>query len=174
MDAKIEVWTHNPHWRREYTKESGRLRRVLGAVAEHVHHIGSTSIPTTQAKPIIDILLEVTSLPALDALTTQIEALGYEAKGEYGIPGRRYFRRDGARGKRLNNVHAFEVGSPGALRHLAFRDYLLAHADVAQEYGELKARLAAAHPHDMEAYMDGKDAFVKEHERRALAWSSHS
>ncbi len=35
----------------------------------------------------------------------------------------------------------------------------------------MKERLAKAHPHDGAAYVDGKDAFVKEHERRALAWA---
>ena len=42
--------------------------------------------------------------------------------------------------------------------------------DVAREYGELKERLAVAHPWDITAYMEGKDAFVKEHEARALLW----
>jgi GrpB-like predicted nucleotidyltransferase (UPF0157 family) len=45
---------------------------------------------------------------------------------------------------------------------------------VAEEYGALKERLANAYPHDMAAYMDGKDAFVKEHERRALLWTSNA
>jgi GrpB-like predicted nucleotidyltransferase (UPF0157 family) len=44
---------------------------------------------------------------------------------------------------------------------------------AAQQYGELKARLASAHPHDMDAYMDGKDAFVKEHERLAIQWAAN-
>jgi GrpB-like predicted nucleotidyltransferase (UPF0157 family) len=100
-----------------------------------------------------------------------LEALGYEAKGEFGIPGRRYFRKDDAEGIRTHQVHAFGAGSPGAARHLAFRDYMRAHPGIAREYGALKARLARAHPHDMQAYMDGKDAFVREHERRALLWA---
>jgi GrpB-like predicted nucleotidyltransferase (UPF0157 family) len=55
-------------------------------------------------------------------------------------------------------------------RHLAFRDYLIAHPDVAAGYGALKLRLAAAHGSDIGAYMDGKDAFVKAVEAEALAW----
>jgi 4a-hydroxytetrahydrobiopterin dehydratase len=34
----------------------------------------------------------------------------------------------------------------------------------------LKARLAQEHPTDMDAYIDGKDAFIKTHERLALVW----
>jgi GrpB-like predicted nucleotidyltransferase (UPF0157 family) len=55
---------------------------------------------------------------------------------------------------------------------LAFRDYLRAHADVAAECAALKRRLADQHPNDMAAYMDGKDAFIKDVEARALAWAS--
>ena len=64
----------------------------------------------------------------------------------------------------------FESGSPGAVRHLAFRDYLRAHRADAQRYSDPKAALVEAHPDDIEAYMDGKDALVKELERTALAW----
>jgi N-acetylglutamate synthase-like GNAT family acetyltransferase len=99
-------------------------------------------------------------------------ALGYEAKGEFGIPGRRYFRLDDATGLRTHQVHSFEIRSHNVIRHLAFRDYMRAHADIAAEYGELKQRLARENPHDMAAYIDGKDFFVKNHERRALHWAS--
>ncbi len=40
----------------------------------------------------------------------QMEALGYEALGEFGIPERRYFRRNNALGDRTHQVHAFEQG----------------------------------------------------------------
>jgi len=48
---------------------------------------------------------------------------------------------------------------------------LQAHPLIAVEYGELKERLARQNPNDIDAYIDGKDAFVKEHERRALLWT---
>jgi GrpB-like predicted nucleotidyltransferase (UPF0157 family) len=99
-----------------------------------------------------------------------MQSLGYESLGEFGIPGRRYFRRDNAAGERTHQVHAFQGGSPQIPRHVAFRDFLRAHAEVAQQYSDLKRRLAAAHPTDIEAYMDGKDGFIKEMETRALAW----
>ena len=31
-------------------------------------------------------------------------------------------------------------------------------------------QLALAHPDDIDAYMDGRDAFIKEHELRAMIW----
>jgi GrpB-like predicted nucleotidyltransferase (UPF0157 family) len=104
-----------------------------------------------------------------------MRSLGYDAMCEFGIPGRRYFRRnDPASGRRTHQVHAFADGSPHVARHLAFRDFLRAHGDVAADYAALKHRLADAHPHDMEAYMDGKDAFIRNVESRALAWTRRS
>ena len=96
--------------------------------------------------------------------------LGYSAMGEFGIPGRRYFRKNDASGTRTHQVHAFQTGSTGVVRHLAFRDYMIAHPEAAHDYGALKLTLFRQHPNDFEAYMDGKDAFIQEHEAKALAW----
>ncbi|MEB3233517.1 MAG: GrpB family protein, partial [Leptolyngbyaceae bacterium] len=98
------------------------------------------------------------------------EPLGYEAMGEYGIPGRRYFRKHNSEGNRTHHLHIFQAESAEIHRHLAFRDYMIAHPDAAQAYSQLKQRLAAAHPTDIEAYMDGKDDFIKTMEQKALHW----
>ncbi len=67
-------------------------------------------------------------------------------------------------------MHAFEAKSPQIERHLAFRDYMIAHPAEAQIYGELKRRLARVNPDDIEAYLDGKDPYIKEHEAKAITW----
>lgn len=103
----------------------------------------------------------------MDACSRQFEALGYEVMGEFGIPGRRYFRKGGD--ERTHQIHIFQQDNRADIdRHLAVRDYLRCHPADAKAYGELKARLAAEHPHDIEAYCDGKDAFVQELEQKAL------
>jgi GrpB-like predicted nucleotidyltransferase (UPF0157 family) len=96
-----------------------------------------------------------------------MNTLGYEAMGEFGIPGRRYFRKNDEEGIRTRQVHIFQSGSPQITRHLAFRDYLIAHPEDARSYSELKRRLAEEHPLNPDAYMGGKDAFIKDIDRRA-------
>ncbi|MGB6017650.1 MAG: GrpB family protein [Nodosilinea sp.] len=96
--------------------------------------------------------------------------LGYEAMGEFGLSGRRYFRKDNAKGDRTHHVHAFQAGSSEIDRHLAFRDFMITHPDCAQQYSDLKRALAAQYPEDIDSYMDGKDEFVKSMEQRALQW----
>jgi GrpB-like predicted nucleotidyltransferase (UPF0157 family) len=171
MTATVRVIDHDPRWPAEFDIESRRIAAALGDVAERIHHIGSAAIPHIKAKPVIDILLEVASLQALDVQAEGLVALGYETMGEFGIEGRRYFRRNDAEGQRTHQIHAFETGVPNVVRHLAFRDYMRVHPFEAAQYGALKARLARLHPHDVEAYMSGKNAFIKEHERRALEWA---
>lgn len=166
----ILVLDHTPRWAQQFDQEAKRIHLALGDTIVRLHHIGSTSIAHTKAKPVIDMLLEVTSLDALDQKNSLLVSLGYEVKGEFGITGRRYFRLDDAMGTRTHQLHAFEVGAQHVRRHLAFRDYMRAHPVIAAEYGELKAKLARENPNNMDAYIDGKDGFVKEHERLALLW----
>jgi GrpB-like predicted nucleotidyltransferase (UPF0157 family) len=167
---KVYVVPYDPSWSAEFIAEAARIRLAVGDLVVAVHHIGSTSIPGIFAKPVIDILLEVYNIQTLDARSAALVELGYEAKGEFGIPGRRYFRRDSAMETRTHQIHAFEAGNPGNERHLAFRDYMIAHPAIAQQYSLLKQQLAAAHPEDIEAYMAGKDSFIKEHEAKAIVW----
>lgn len=164
---KIEVVPHDPRWREEFENESKHIAAALGENVAGVHHIGSTSIPGIYAKPVIDMLVEVQDIAEVDSLSAEMESLGYEVMGEFGIAGRRYFRKDNAEGARTHQVHTFEAGSAEAARHLAFRDYMIAHPDDAQKYSELKRKLAAEHPYSMDDYMDGKDGFIKEIDRRA-------
>ena len=167
---QVRVVPHDPAWKEAFEAEAAALRSVLGDEAVAIHHIGSTSVPNLHAKPTVDVLVEAREIGNLDDLETELDEGVYEAWGEYGIPGRRFFTRD--RGpERLCNVHVFEAGSPGVERHLAFRNYLTRHPETARAYGDLKGSLAERFPADMEAYMDGKDAFVKRVEREALSWS---
>ncbi len=164
---KIYMVPHDPEWRQEFEREAAQITAVLGGGVVTVHHIGSTAIPGIYAKPVLDMLLVVQNHAELDEKQVKMEALGYIALGEFGIPGRRYFRRDNAEGDRTHQVHAFEAGSPQIDRHLAFRNYMIAHPDIARQYSDLKRELAAKHPNDIEAYMDGKDGFIQEIDRQA-------
>jgi GrpB-like predicted nucleotidyltransferase (UPF0157 family) len=170
----VVVVPHDPRWRGEFETEASRIREALGDSVVAIHHIGSTSIPGIHAKPVIDLLVEVDNLDEVDARSSAMEALGYEVKGEFGIAGRRYFRKDNTAGIRTHQVHTFEARSAEAVRHLAFRDYMITHPDDARAYSELKQKLANQFPMDAEAYMDGKDDFIKEIDRRAAAWRSEN
>ncbi len=78
---RVDVVSYNPQWPVHFVAEETQLRSVLDHCLLAVHHIGSTSVPGLAAKPIIDIMLEVSSLDRLDEQNGQMEVLGYEAMG---------------------------------------------------------------------------------------------
>jgi GrpB-like predicted nucleotidyltransferase (UPF0157 family) len=174
MTRRVTVVPYDPRWPQAFPTASAEVAAALGANLLDIHHIGSTAIPGMPAKPVIDMLAVVANVVAIDARNAQMQTLGYESMGEFGIAGRRYFRRDNSAGERTHQVHAFQRGSPHVQRHLAFRDFMRAHPEPAEQYATLKRRLAEAHPNDIEAYIDGKDAFIKEMEARALSWATGS
>ncbi|HHL0955696.1 TPA: GrpB family protein [Serratia marcescens] len=69
-----------------------------------------------------------------------------------------------------NGNHAFTAGSEQAIRHLAFRDYLRKHHDVAQQYAAIKRQAAEDSRQNPAAYGRLKNEFVQRHEQLALAW----
>jgi GrpB-like predicted nucleotidyltransferase (UPF0157 family) len=167
---QVVVVPYDLIWPQQYEQAAEELAADLGSNLVAIHHIGSTAIPGIHAKPIIDLMPVVRDLTAVDDCAAALQQLGYEALGELGIAGRRYFRRFGATGERTHHVHVFQEGSPHVERHLAFRDFLRAHPQVAEQYSELKQRLATEHPENWDAYCDGKDVLVQELEAQALEW----
>ena len=181
----VEVVPYDPQWKTAFEAESQQIVKALAKNLVVIHHIGSTAIPHIYAKPVIDFLIEVKDIDLVSEQTPAMVALGYEAMGEYGLIGRRYFRKDASAefssaacavrkenppGIRTHHVHIYEIYSPEIERHLAFRDYMIAHPEEAEQYSQLKQELAQKYPEDIEGYMDGKDEFVKRIERKAIQW----
>ena len=164
------VVPHDPNWKSAFELEARALFSVASACRLTLHHIGSTSIPGILAKPIIDLLGVVADLDQLDVCSLAIESLGYEAMGELGIEGRRYFRKVDSNGTRTHHLHVFEMGSPHIERHLAFRDYLRHHPDIATKYSDLKTSLTREKPATWDGYVDGKASFVEAIEKDAVVW----
>jgi GrpB-like predicted nucleotidyltransferase (UPF0157 family) len=133
---RVIVVPPDPSWPAAFEAAAAEVRAALGENLVQVHHIGSTAIPGIWAKPIIDQLAVVRDLAKLDEQSPRLVELGYEAMGEFGIPGRRYFRRDDAAGVRTHQIHAFAAGSEHVLRHLAFRDFMRGHPALAAEYSD--------------------------------------
>lgn len=174
MPRKVVVLPYDPAWPALAAAESARLRAALDDNVLAIHHFGSTAVPGLCAKPILDLLPVVADLEQVDGCHARLSALGYTPRGEYGLPGRRYFPRilPDAEETHTHHVHFYQAGNPEIDRHLAVRDYLRAHPAEAEAYGRLKLDLAAQFPWDIDGYVAGKDAYVKDLEQRAAAWAA--
>ncbi|HQS83553.1 MAG: hypothetical protein B7Y25_01930 [Alphaproteobacteria bacterium 16-39-46] len=155
----VLISPYAPHWPQMFEKESSLIKQALGKNCISIHHIGSTSIPNLAAKPIIDMVPVVLDIKRVDTVTKKIEALGYTAQGEYGMPFRRYFQK--GTGVEGYHVHIFEDGNPEIDRHLRFRDWMRIHKDDREAYEALKKNLARQFPNDRMAYCFGKVSFIE-------------
>ena len=170
MAREMRIAAYDSGWPDAYAEEAAAIRAALGDLLVRAHHVGSTAVPGLAAKPVIDICIEVRDLERLDALDDEMQALGYVPRGEFGIPGRRYYPK-GAE-SRTHHVHAFVAGDPHVEGHLAFRDYLRAHPSAAEAYAAIKGEASEKYLHDPEGYQAHKHAFITRTLEDALAWAS--
>src|SRR5437588_12891097 len=117
MSRTIEVVEHSADWQAAFSAEADRLGRVFGPHLVGIHHVGSTSVHGLKAKPIVDILVVIDDIAAIDSFSAEMEALGYRVRGECldaivpGTPGRFYFTKDTG-GVRTHHVHVCALGHP--------------------------------------------------------------
>jgi GrpB-like predicted nucleotidyltransferase (UPF0157 family) len=158
-DEPVRLYRHDPEWARRFSEEQGALEIAIGPwVTGGIHHVGSTAVPGLDAKPIIDILVGVESLPASRACFEPVARLGY-LYAPYRTEEMHWFcKPDPAR--RTHHLHLVPTGSARFDDELAFRDCLRAHPEIARDYAGLKRGLASRFEHDREAYAAAKGEFI--------------
>lgn len=89
----VALYPHEKAWETEAQATMARLRQILGPVAVEMAHVGSTAIPTIQAKPILDIAVAVDDFDALLAYEKQLRAAGfyYRPNAQAGVRGQLLF-----------------------------------------------------------------------------------
>ncbi|HSM57491.1 MAG TPA: GrpB family protein, partial [Candidatus Sulfomarinibacteraceae bacterium] len=110
------------------------------------------------AKPIIDMSVVVLADEDVPRAIERLATIGYVHRGDLGVAGREAFYSPPQ--LPAHHLYVCHVGSLGLRNHLAVRDYLRANPDAARQYGELKQKLAARHPDDIDAYLAGKTDFI--------------
>jgi GrpB-like predicted nucleotidyltransferase (UPF0157 family) len=160
----VELVEHDPSWADLFEQERGRLSGIFGEQARGIEHVGSTSVPGLCSKPIVDVLVGLRDLELTGEQVEAMRGLGYEFLGEYGLPGRLFFRRE----PRSLHVHVVAYGSEHWERQLTFRDALRSDAEERRRYDAFKRRLAAE-GHPREVYTELKTPFIREVEARARA-----
>jgi GrpB-like predicted nucleotidyltransferase (UPF0157 family) len=163
-ESRIELVDHDPTWAELFESERAKLTGVFDGRVVGIEHIGSTAVPELCAKPIVDVLVGLRELELTDEDIATMRTLGYEYLGEYGRPGRLFFRKQ----PRTHHVHIVEHGGQHWERQLVFRDALRSDEEERRRYDEFKRRLAAA-GHPREVYTELKTPFIREVEFRARA-----
>jgi len=158
----VTISLSNPLWPSLFEGEMHNLQKILpNDIVLRYEHFGSTAVPGLAAKPIIDMLIEVSSLTLVqERIVPILELSGYEYfwRTDVSPPYAWFIKRDEA-GQRTHHLHMVE-GSSDLWERLLFRDYLRDHVSEAQRYAELKLSLAKKYPHDRIGYTQGKTKYI--------------
>ena len=169
MTRTIEIVDYDPAWPEAFAGISRAVAAALGPLALRIEHVGSTAVPGLSAKPIIDLDVVIESPRVLPLVVEALGTLGYTHEGDGGISGREAFGREGAtvatdgsgRAWPAHHLYVCPSDSEELRRHLRFRDHLRSHPGAAARYEALKRDLAHRHADDVDAYVEGKSAFVE-------------
>lgn len=163
MGRHVRIVGYDLRWPLLYEMEKDLILSVAEGMIVRVEHIGSTAVPNLGGKPIIDIMAGVSSLSNADKCIEPLEGIGYDYFPEYEetMPERRYFQKGMFPKEQHYHLHMVELDSDFWRRHLLFRDYLRTHPGIAEQYYELKKKLAAEYGSDREGYTDAKTSFIE-------------
>jgi GrpB-like predicted nucleotidyltransferase (UPF0157 family) len=158
--GRIVVSDYDPAWSAMFERERARVQEALGLIVVTIEHVGSTAVPGLAAKPIIDLLVGVRSLPeARTCCVEPMQALRYRYMAEYEawLPGEMLFRK-GPPGPWTHHVHLMEPTCP------RWEEFTLASA-----YADLKRALALVFEDDIAGYRTAKAPFIEAVIARARA-----
>lgn len=154
----MELVQHNKNWKSLYQSEAKKIKSNLGDAITRIEHIGSTSIPTIAAKPIVDIAVLPKHFEDIEFFKDSLGDLGYTLDQSRSSSERHFFTK----GQPIP-LH-LSIANPKTdylQRQVLFRDYLIEHPDAAKEYEDLKMKLIQEDPSARKQYSDGKGNFIK-------------
>ena len=169
MSEPVLVVPYNPSWKAEFLEIGTRIRRSLGNKAIRIDHIGSTSIPGLDAKPIIDIQVSIDSLGSVDSFNHLLKEIGLHHRADNPDLTKRYFRE--ITGQKRVHLHVRESGSWSEQTALLFRDYLRCHPLDCLRYAEEKYKLMEIYKYERENYVNEKEPIIWDILRKASKWS---
>ena len=156
---KVVVRPYDPLWVVGFETISAYVAPALAAVDHRVEHVGSTAVPGLCAKPVIDVDVVIDDADLRQSVRC-LQGLGYEYRGDLGIPGRHAMKKMGPVTLPTHNLYVVVEGCDALTNHLLLRNHLRRRPDLVKAYGELKMELAARHPFDIDAYVTGKTEFI--------------
>ena len=166
-EETIHLELYDPEWSDKFQREKGLIEDTLGSwIQGGVHHVGSTAVKGLSAKPIVDIMVGIENLEKAKECTPLLESIQYNYS-PYKPQQMLWFCKPSPAHREFH-LYLMESTHPEWTARLAFRDYLINHSDIAQEYVLLKTKLAKEFIDDREAYTQGKNDFIKSITKLAL------
>ena len=172
-EEEIQIEPYNLAWPSMFKKEKEHLLFFLpNQLINRIEHFGSTAVPNLSAKPIIDMLVEVTSLDEVKKLIVpQLKSQGYDyfwrPMGNEDVPPYyAWFIKRDVNGNRTHHIHMVESDFSDWDR-LHFKNYLIENPEIATDYQKLKIDLSNKYKNNRVEYTERKGEFIRKYTKIA-------
>jgi GrpB-like predicted nucleotidyltransferase (UPF0157 family) len=160
---------HNPAYKEWYLAERENIIESVGNIRiARINHIGSSAVQGLVSKPTVDILLEINKECIIEKLKGRLMNSGWLLMPSAEKPHMEMIFNKGYTPNGFSErVYHLHVRNYADWNELYFRDYLIAHKDVANEYGKLKLSLWKQYKHNRDGYTDAKTQFIQKYTDKA-------
>ncbi len=163
IGERIEIIPYDLSWPKSFKNEADFLKRKFPKIIKRIEHFGSTAVPGMRAKPIVDMLVEVSSLKETKKIIVpDLKSLGYDYFWRPVVdkpPMYAWFIKRDSAGVRTHHIHMVEAKS-SLWDRIYFRDYLRKNKKEARLYEKLKLDLEKQYPNDREKYTSAKTKYI--------------
>ncbi|AIO19032.1 Peptide methionine sulfoxide reductase MsrA/MsrB [Candidatus Izimaplasma bacterium HR1] len=157
MSNTLRYSNYNPLWKEEFHKLKTHLDSLLTTLIIDIVHVGSTSVESLGAKPIIDI--DVIFSENLEFIIKILETNNYLYEGTKGIEDRhafKYLKDDFYE----HHLYVIKQGSDNLNNHLTLKRALQNNSKYRKQYQDLKQSLIKHSKQDREFYTNGKTSLI--------------
>lgn len=158
---------YSSKWMDDFTNLKHEIEIGLQGIECTIEHIGSTSVPNLDSKPIVDIDIIYSKQQDFEKIKLGLEKLGYYHNGNQGIEDRDVFKRYNKLTNELldtvkHHLYVCPIDSKALERHILSRNYLRKNDWARIEYQQMKYKLAEKANHDNKVYAALKEHYVNE------------
>lgn len=166
----VSLLSHQDEWVCSAACVIEQLWQLLKGIALDIEHVGSTSISSISAKPIIDLAVKLKDFDKLESIIIAMQEAGYLYRGS-DIEGQCLFvLGSDEEHTRSHHIHFVLETEEAWENYLNFKDYLNTHEDKAKVYDDLKRKLATQFANDRIEYTNGKEELIKQILQEAIMW----
>jgi GrpB-like predicted nucleotidyltransferase (UPF0157 family) len=162
----IVIEDYDPAWVDRFDAAARTLRDTLRDLIIALEHVGSTSVPSLAAKPIIDIDLLIADTTDESQYVPALRTAGYQL----------ILREPWWYGHRMLvgsagdvHLHVWPQDAPEPVRHRLLRDWLRSHPEDRELYASTKRRLARDTEHRPGDYSLAKNEVIDDIYARIFA-----
>lgn len=161
----IEKYT--PDWIKNFESLKREIDKGLKGSEYQIEHVGSTSVPNLDSKPIIDIDIVYENESEFEIIKSRLIKLGYFHNGNQGIEQREVFKRNGKKFNKIldaikHHLYVCPSNSNELEKHILFRDFLRTNKWARIKYESKKYELAKKANQDKNFYAQLKELYLND------------